>query len=50
MNILYGHTDDLEPPDLPALTSLSSAASDAYVRLITGHKRMRRESQDPPIA
>lgn len=47
VNVLYGHTEDLEPPDLVGLDRLCSAASDAYVRLITGYKRKRRESAPP---
>lgn len=47
VNILYGHTEDLESPDLIGLGRLCSAASDSYVRLITGYKRKRRESAPP---
>jgi hypothetical protein len=47
VNLLYGHTEDLEQPDLVGLDQLCSAVSDAYVRLITGYKRKRRESSPP---
>ena len=45
VNILYGHNRMLEAPDLPSLQKLTGAAAEAYVRLISGHKRMRRESE-----
>jgi hypothetical protein len=44
VNVLYGHREALEPPDVPALRNLSAAASEAYIRMITGHKRARRQS------
>lgn len=47
VNILYGHRDSVEPPDIAALARLCDAASDSYVRLITGYKRKRRESSPP---
>ena len=47
VNILYGHRNLLEGPDMVALTSITEAAAEAYVRLITGHKRQKRESELP---
>ncbi len=49
VNILYGHNAMLETPDLTSLTKLSEAAAEAYVRLITGHKRQRRESEQAEL-
>lgn len=49
VNILYGHCEGVQPPDIAGLAKLTRAASDSYVRLITGYKRRRRESTTPPI-
>jgi hypothetical protein len=47
VNILYGHNEGVEPPDLVGLNQLCAAAADSYVRLISGYKRKRRESAPP---